>query len=184
MNNTCRIASGYLGALLARQRPTWDFHDEPLSENGRSALWFITDSNLEVQNINVSQNDISWEDVPGMARMLVTCPKLTKFDISNNQLSTLVETHFSGFHRMCEALANNRSLTDLNMNSNNLGMVGVRMICNSLQSLKGLRRLGATSALIASDCTLTNQRRLGASSALIASDCALTDHGWARMASC
>jgi hypothetical protein len=164
MNNTCRIASGYLGALLARQRPTWDFHDEPLSENGRSALWFITDSNLEVQNINVSQNDISWEDVPGMARMLVTCPKLTKFDISNNQLSTLVETHFSGFHRMCEALANNRSLTDLNMNSNNLGMVGVRMICNSLQSLKGLRRLGASSALIASDCALTN-------------------HGWARMAS-
>ena len=73
-------------------------------------LWFITDSNLEVQNINVSQNDISWEDVPGMARMLVTCPKLTKFDISSNQLSTLVETHFSGFHRMCEALANNRSL--------------------------------------------------------------------------
>ena len=38
MNNTCRIASGYLGALLARQRPTWDFHDEPLTENGRSAL--------------------------------------------------------------------------------------------------------------------------------------------------
>ena len=63
-----------------------------------------------MQNINVSQNDISWEDVPGMARMLVTCPKLTKFDISSNQLSTLVETHFSGFHRMCEALANNRSL--------------------------------------------------------------------------
>ena len=85
-------------------------------------------------------------------------------------------------HR-CEALANNRSLTDLNMNSNNLGMVGVRMICTGLQSLKGLRRLGASTALIASDCTLTNQRRLGASSALIASDCALTDHGWARMAS-
>ena len=97
-----------------------------------------------MQNINVSQNDISWEDVPGMARMLVTCPKLTKFDISSNQLSTLVETHFSGFHRMCEALANNRSLTDLNMNSNNLGMVGVRMICTGLQSLKGLRRLGAS----------------------------------------
>ena len=46
-------------------------------------------------------------------------------------------------HR-CEALANNRSLTDLNMNSNNLGMVGVRMICTGLQSLKGLRRLGAS----------------------------------------
>ena len=25
MNNTCRIAAGYLGTRLAKRRPTWDF---------------------------------------------------------------------------------------------------------------------------------------------------------------
>ena len=45
MNNTCRIAAGHLGSLLARQRDSWDSREAPLTPNGRSALWFITDEN-------------------------------------------------------------------------------------------------------------------------------------------
>ena len=29
MNNTCRIASGHLGTLLAKRRPVWDFRATP-----------------------------------------------------------------------------------------------------------------------------------------------------------
>ena len=49
MNNTCRIAAGHLGSLLAKQRAHWDFRERrPLTPNGRSALWFITDENDKV----------------------------------------------------------------------------------------------------------------------------------------
>ena len=70
MNNTCRIAAGHLGSLLGTQRPDWDFSSHPLTPNGRSALWFITDENDVVGSINVSQNDVSSDDVPGLAKML------------------------------------------------------------------------------------------------------------------
>ena len=142
MNNTCRIASGYLGGLLALQRHAWDFREAPLSENGRSALWFITDSNPEVECINVSQNDVGFDDVAGIGRMLRTCPKLNTLNLASNELNKLVENHFTAWHRVCEAFSNNRTLTDLNLNNNRLGMTGVRMVANSLASLKTLKRLG------------------------------------------
>ena len=72
MNNTCRIAAGHLGALLASQRAVWDFRESPLTPNGRSALWFITDDNDAVKSINVSQNDVSSDDVEGLAQMIRT----------------------------------------------------------------------------------------------------------------
>jgi hypothetical protein len=49
MNNTCRIAAGHLGSLLGMQRLNWNFHAHPLSPNGRSALWFITDDNKSTE---------------------------------------------------------------------------------------------------------------------------------------
>merc|ERR1711991_77547 len=74
--------------------------------------------------------------------MLGTCAKLTKLSLSQNDLGKLVEMHSSAWHKMCEAFANNRTLTDLNLNSNRLGMAGVKTACNALQSLKTLKRLG------------------------------------------
>ena len=50
MNNTCRIAAGHLGSLLARQRAHWDFRKAQLTPNGRSALWFITDDNDKIES--------------------------------------------------------------------------------------------------------------------------------------
>ena len=141
MNNTCRIAAGYLGGLLALQRSAWDFREAPLSDNGRSALLFITDANPEVESINIANNDVGFDNVQGLCKMLSSCPKLYTLDLSNNELFKLVESH-SYWHRLCEAFTNNRTLTDLNLSNNKLGMNGVRMAANSLHSLKTLKRLG------------------------------------------
>ena len=79
-----------MGGLLALQRPAWDFHDAPLTQNGRSALWFITEGNEEVQSINVAKNDVGYDDVGGLTKMLATCPKLFTLDLSQNDLHKLV----------------------------------------------------------------------------------------------
>ena len=142
MNNTCRIAAGYLGGLLALQRPSWDFREAPLTENGRSALWFLTDVNPEIQSVNIAQNEVNWEDMPGLHHMIGSCPKLETLDLSENDLGQLVDTHKDQWHKLCEAFFYNRTLTDLNLNKNRLGMQGVRMCCNALRGCKTLRRLG------------------------------------------
>ena len=99
------------------------------------------DTNPEVESINVSQNDVGYDDVPGLSRMLNTCPKLRSLDLSQNELHKLVEFH-SHWHATCDAFGSNRTLTNLNLNHNKLGMAGVRMASNSLQSLRTLKRLG------------------------------------------
>ena len=48
---------------------------------------FITDDNDKVESINVARNDVSFDDVPGMARMLGTCPKLSHLDLSTDALT-------------------------------------------------------------------------------------------------
>ena len=141
MNNTCRIASGYLGGLLALQRKVWDFREHPLTDNGRSALWFVMDTNPEIEQLVVAQNEVGYDDVPGMARMLGTCPKLQMLDLSQNDMHKLVEYH-SSWHRLCDAFSSNRTLTDLCLNSNRLGMKGIAMASNALQNLRSLKRLG------------------------------------------
>ena len=55
MNNTCRIAAGTLGGLLARQRPHWNFRDAPLTYSGRAALTFVTEECPHLESINLSQ---------------------------------------------------------------------------------------------------------------------------------
>ena len=142
MNNTCRIAAGYLGGLLALQRPAWDFREAPLSENGRSALFFLTDVNTEIQSVNIARNEVSWEDMPGLKHTISTCPKLATLDLSENDLGQLVESHKDQWHKLCEAFFYNRTLTDLNLNQNRLGMQGARMCCNALRGCKTLKRLG------------------------------------------
>ena len=53
MANTCRIAAGHLGSLLAQQRSRWDFSAAPLSPIGRQALWYICIENTHVEQIRL-----------------------------------------------------------------------------------------------------------------------------------
>ncbi|KOO22422.1 putative leucine rich repeat protein [Chrysochromulina tobinii] len=159
MNNTCRIAAGTLGSLLARQRPCWNFRNATLTANGRSALWFITNENETVESINVSQNDVTFEDVPGICKMLTTCPTLKSFDLSDNDLFKMVEVPLA-FSRLCDALGNNHILTDLNLNNNRLGMVGVRIVANALRSCGNLKRLGLSFNEPGVDPALANLLRV------------------------
>ena len=55
MANTCRIASGHLGSLLAQQRGRWDFSAAPLDPIGRQSLWYICLDNSHVEEILVPQ---------------------------------------------------------------------------------------------------------------------------------
>ena len=44
MNNTCRIAAGYLGTRLAARRPVWSFgaKEAKLSDVGLQAPWLLS----------------------------------------------------------------------------------------------------------------------------------------------
>ena len=97
MNNTCRIAAGHLGGLLAAQRARWSFRDYPLSDCGRSALSFITTENKNVEAINLSRNGVSYEDAAGLALMINTCPALHALNLSENELNKLVEVNCGCF---------------------------------------------------------------------------------------
>ena len=141
MNNTCRIAAGHLGALLAQQRPHWNFTEEPLTPNGRSALWFITDDNDKIESVNIARNDISSDDVAGLAKMITTCSSLQLLDISDNDLQKLTVAP-SEWRQVCDALGANHSLTDLNLNHNKLGQVGCKMAARALRGCIALKRLG------------------------------------------
>ena len=141
MNNTCRIAAGHLGGLLAVQRSHWDFREAPLSANGRSALWFITDENKHVETINVSNNDVGEDDVEGIAKMISTCTGLHALDLSDNDLQKLT-VEAARWTMVGDALSGNKTLTNLNLNRNRLGSLGVRIVARSLQTCTGLRQLG------------------------------------------
>ena len=67
MNNTCRIAAGHLGALLAKQRPEWDFR-APSSRPTAAPRCGTSPTTTTGRSINVSQNDVSSDDVPGSRR--------------------------------------------------------------------------------------------------------------------
>ena len=141
MNNTCRIAAGHLGSLLARQRADWDFRRHPLTGNGRMALWYITEENVTVASISVANNEVSSQDVGGLAKMIATCPSLLSLDLSNNDLRKLT-TVPSEWSKICTSLSTNSTLTELNLSRNKLGPVGTRIVAKSLLGCTGLRRLG------------------------------------------
>jgi hypothetical protein len=142
MNNTCRIAAGHLGSLLAKQRADWDFREAALTPNGRMALWYITDENDTVASINVAHNDVGLDDVPGLSKTIATCDNLKSLDLSENELHHLSVDHLPQWRRVCEALGGNTTLTDLNMNRNRLGPVGIRVLCKALLGCTALERLG------------------------------------------
>ena len=141
MNNTCRIAAGHLGSLLAKQRAHWDFRDAPLTPNGRSALWFITDENSNVESINVANNDVGPDDVAGLTKCLATCSSLSLLDLGDNDLQRLTVDD-NRWRYVCDAIGANRTLTDLNLNNNRLGPVGVRIAAKAILNCTSIRHLG------------------------------------------
>ena len=60
MNNTCRIAAGHLGSLLAKRRPAWDFSakDANLNSVGLFALWLLMERNLTLQRLVLRGNGV------------------------------------------------------------------------------------------------------------------------------
>ena len=90
MNNTCRIAAGYLGSRLAKKRPLWDFSaaSTRLTEVGLQALWLICENNETLKTLNLSGNGVGQrnEDSAGLARMLGTSTALSALDLSKNCL--------------------------------------------------------------------------------------------------
>ena len=140
MNNTCRIAAGHLGGLLAKQRAHWDFREFPLTPNGRAALWFITDENDVVESINVAQNEVGSDDVPGLSRTIATCRTLRTLDLSDNDLVKLTVIP-AEWQRLCDAISGNRTLTDLNLNNNKLGPIGA--VCRVSFIEPGTEHVGA-----------------------------------------
>merc|ERR1712185_362991 len=60
MNNTCRIAAGYLGTRLSKRRPTWDFSAKGtrLTEVGLQALWLICEKNEKLKVLELKKNAV------------------------------------------------------------------------------------------------------------------------------
>ena len=58
MNNTCRIAAGHLGTLLAKRRPFWDFSKAKLDEVGLQALWLLMDRNERLTKLSLKGNRV------------------------------------------------------------------------------------------------------------------------------
>eukprot|EP00966_Prymnesium_polylepis_P083166 1926490-Prymnesium_polylepis.1 len=110
MANTCRIAAGHLGSLLAQQRQSWNFTDHQLTPVGRQALWFIGQENSHVAEIYLPDNNIDANDVVGLSTLIATCKSLKKLDLRDNSLFKLLEKA-SEWQRICDALAANRTLT-------------------------------------------------------------------------
>ena len=141
MNNTCRIAAGHLGTLLAKRRPDWDFSAEGarLTEVGLMALWLICERNETLASLNVSANGVGGrnEDSVGLARTLATSPGLVNLNLSGNLLGDL-KGYLRPFGR---GLGANKTLTQLDVSNNNLMPDGIKIVCNALRTCTALTRL-------------------------------------------
>ena len=141
MNNTCRIAAGHLGTLLAKRRPSWDFgsREARLTEVGLQALWLIMDQNLNLKRLSLTGNKVGAvsSDSAGLAKMLTTSTALVALDLSKNVLGTLKST----LRIMARGLSQNKSLTYLNISSNELWPDGTRIVCNALRACTTVRKV-------------------------------------------
>ena len=141
MNNTCRIAAGHLGTLLAKRRPTWDYSadDAVLTEVGLQALWLIGENNETLKTLNLQGNGVGGrnEDAFGLARMLSTSTSINSLNLGKNCLGDLKLT-LRAFGR---GLGSNKTLTHLNVASNNLLPDGIKVVCNALRSCTSMKWL-------------------------------------------
>ena len=141
MNNTCRIAAGYLGTRLAKRRPAWDFSaaNSQLSEVGLQALWLICEKNETLKVLELRKNGVGSkaEDSNGLAKMLMTSSTLVKLNISENILGSL-GTQLKSFGR---GLGSNKNLTELDVSNNQLLPDGIKVVCNALRTCTSMRDL-------------------------------------------
>ena len=144
MNNTCRIAGGQLGALLAKQRSTWDFSapDARLTSVGLYALWLVVDKNSALQKLVLRGNSVGtqYEDSSGMAKMFSTCTALAALDLSENNIGALKGAAV-GLRQFARGLSTNKSLTDINLASNQLWPEGIKAVCGALHNCSSLKQL-------------------------------------------
>jgi hypothetical protein len=141
MNNTCRIAAGYLGTRLAKRRPNWDFSKKEckLSEVGLIALWLICENNEKIKQLDLRNNGVGTkiEDSTGLSRMLSTSTALTVLDLGNNCLGDL-KGYLRPFGR---GLSSNKTLIQLDLQNNRLLPDGIKIVCNALRTCTALKRL-------------------------------------------
>lgn len=141
MNNTCRIAAGYLGTRLAKRRPAWDFSKQGtrLTEVGLQALWLINEKNETLKSLELSNNQVGTkaEDSTGLSKMLVTSTALVHLNLSNNVLGSL-GAQLKAFGR---GLGSNKNLTNLDVSNNQLLPDGIKVVCNALRTCTAMRDL-------------------------------------------
>ena len=144
MNNTCRIAAGHLGSLLAKRRPAWNFSAKSatLTSVGLFALWLLMERNATLQQLVLRGNAVGrqYEDSAGLARMFSTSTALTSIDLSKNEIGALRQTTV-GLRQLARGLSMNKSLTDVNFASNELWPEGLKAVCNALRTCTALRIL-------------------------------------------
>ena len=147
MNNVCRIASGELGKRLAFQRPVWSFVDDArLSWVGKAALWALVKSNDFIRGLHLSGNVVgpgmggaeADVDCNGLASLFSACPNLELVDLGHNNLGAFSNKQLN---RWVRHIATNHSLTELDVQSNNLGADGVNKLANSLRLCLPLKSL-------------------------------------------
>ena len=156
MNNTCRIAAGYLGTRLAKKRPTWDFSAQGtrLTEVGLQALWLICEKNEKLKVLSLMHNGVGTkhEDSAGLSKMLQTSTAISNLNLSNNNLGNL-GTSIKAFGR---GLSSNKTLTNLDVSNNNLLPDGIKVVCNALKSCTAMRDLNLSYNSPGREAALSN----------------------------
>jgi Leucine-rich repeat (LRR) protein len=155
MNNTCRIAAGYLGTRLAKRRPNWDFSKKEckLSEVGLIALWLICENNEKIKQLDLRNNGVGTkiEDSTGLSRMLSTSTALTVLDLGNNCLGDL-KGYLRPFGR---GLSSNKTLIQLDLQNNRLLPDGIKIVCTALRTCTALKILNLSNNSPGREITLS-----------------------------
>ena len=141
MNNTCRIAAGRLGTLLAQRRPSWDFsaEDTKLSEFGKQALWFVSESNELLEGVNLRENGVGPNDTVGLSTLISGCPKLRMLNLAANGLGSMERQQL---RTVARALRGNQTLTKIDLSNNHFGQSGTDLVVSALRECREMRELG------------------------------------------
>ena len=136
MNNVCRIAAGELGKRLAKARTSWAFSTHRLSWIGKAALWNLTKGNEYLVSIDLTGNDVGPAgstttssgtsvsapeadvDSNGLAFLFSSCPALQAVSLGFNKLGAFSPKQLNHW---VKALAGNSTITELDLQSNDLG---------------------------------------------------------------
>ena len=158
MNNTCRIAAGHLGTLLAKRRLFWDFTKSKLDEVGLQALWLLMEKNASLTRLSLKSNRVGGTvtDASGVARMLTTSTALVHLDLSKNLLGSLKQH----LRVLARGLSANKSLTQIDVSSNGLWPDGTRIMCNAIKSCSSMRRVRAILLVLYSGLHVLSRIRI------------------------